>query len=260
MIAGSFALAFRPMTILAVVTGVLTVLFSSVIWMIESPESAMVTESLLSAAGRGRSSPFSRSLQDICFGTIPASAWWVVTTMTTVGYGDCAPITSLGKLVGVFVQFGGILILAMPITVLGNAFSTMTEMYEEDFAKFSMQDYDGDGVIDEEELRDYVRTKRREGVLRKDVDTSITALFAKYDPNKNGVIEQEEWIRLQSDIVIEKKDPIGEVKLLVMKAESQDLERDAAIASLRADVDLRLGRLESQIGQILHRLGGPAPE
>ena len=58
----------------------------------------------------------------MCFGTILSSAWLVITTMTTVGYGDCFPITTLGKLVGAFAQISGVIVLALPITVLGSNF------------------------------------------------------------------------------------------------------------------------------------------
>jgi len=42
-------------------------------------------------------------------------AWWTISTMSTVGYGDVFPSKSLGKLFGAYVMFSGILIFSLTI-------------------------------------------------------------------------------------------------------------------------------------------------
>jgi hypothetical protein len=56
------------------------------------------------------------------FRSIPYSIWWVLVTMTTVGYGDYSPTTRVGKSIGVVCFYVGIIFLALPISVLGNNF------------------------------------------------------------------------------------------------------------------------------------------
>lgn len=56
------------------------------------------------------------------FSSIPASLWWGVTTMTTVGYGDIVPKTAAGKLIGSLAALLGIAIFALPTGILAAGF------------------------------------------------------------------------------------------------------------------------------------------
>eukprot|EP00277_Geminigera_cryophila_P005614 CAMPEP_0179414308 /NCGR_PEP_ID=MMETSP0799-20121207/5592_1 /TAXON_ID=46947 /ORGANISM="Geminigera cryophila, Strain CCMP2564" /LENGTH=495 /DNA_ID=CAMNT_0021186897 /DNA_START=59 /DNA_END=1542 /DNA_ORIENTATION=- len=67
-----------------------------------------------------------RSAYDSIFST----AWWCVVTMTTVGYGDTYPNSTEGKVLACLTMLSGILILALPITVIGSNFNIEYEKSE----------------------------------------------------------------------------------------------------------------------------------
>ena len=46
--------------------------------------------------------------------------WWGIVTITTVGYGDFYPITTLGRLTGIFVMFAGIGIIGALASILAS--------------------------------------------------------------------------------------------------------------------------------------------
>ena len=48
--------------------------------------------------------------------------WWGIVTLTTIGYGDMAPITAAGRALGGIVAVLGIIMFALPAGLLGAAF------------------------------------------------------------------------------------------------------------------------------------------
>ena len=53
------------------------------------------------------------------FSNIPVSIYWAIVTITTVGYGDIAPQTSLGQFVAAFAMICGYAIIAVPTGIIG---------------------------------------------------------------------------------------------------------------------------------------------
>ena len=52
------------------------------------------------------------------FSSIPQSIYWAVTTMTTVGYGDVAPDTGLGRGLAAVIMIMGYGIIAVPTGIV----------------------------------------------------------------------------------------------------------------------------------------------
>ncbi len=76
---------------------------------------------LVSAAAATHLLEYDRQPQ--LFGSIPASLWWAVVTLTTTGYGDVVPMTAGGRIVGSVVMVSGIVVLALITGILATGFA-----------------------------------------------------------------------------------------------------------------------------------------
>lgn len=65
------------------------------------------------------------------FPNILASFWWAIATLTTVGYGDVYPITSLGKFISGLIAVLGIGLVALPTGLVSAGFMDKIEKRNE---------------------------------------------------------------------------------------------------------------------------------
>lgn len=72
-----------------------------------------------------------RTAQPDKFASIPQSMWWGVITLTTVGYGDVYPVTTVGKVLGGCISLLGIGLFALPAGILASGFEEAMEKKQE---------------------------------------------------------------------------------------------------------------------------------
>jgi len=58
----------------------------------------------------------------IKFNSIPATIWWAVVTLTTTGYGDMYPVTTLGRTMGGVIMLTGVAFFALPAGIITAGF------------------------------------------------------------------------------------------------------------------------------------------
>jgi voltage-gated potassium channel len=70
--------------------------------------SALAVISILMLFAAGAIYLLEREGQPETFGDLPSSLWWIVVTLSTVGYGDAVPLTWLGRALGAVIMILGI--------------------------------------------------------------------------------------------------------------------------------------------------------
>ena len=56
------------------------------------------------------------------FNSIPATLWWAVVTLTTTGYGDMHPMTTIGKVLAGIIMLTGVAFFALPAGIITAGF------------------------------------------------------------------------------------------------------------------------------------------
>merc|ERR1712173_55084 len=63
------------------------------------------------------------------FFSIPNSAWWCIVTITCVGYGDMAPTSVFGQLLGTLTLLSGLIVMAIFVIICGSNFDQVYKKF-----------------------------------------------------------------------------------------------------------------------------------
>ena len=126
-----------------------------------------------------------KDVQPDKFGSIPDAMWWAIVTLTTVGYGDVTPITSVGRIFGSIIIILGIGTVALPSGILAAAFSDFTKRNQkkyEDRLKYMLDD----NIIDDEERKELRRLSEKLNLSEEDINSieQINKINQPTDPTK----------------------------------------------------------------------------
>lgn len=111
-----------------------------------------------------------KDVQPDKFGSIPDAMWWAVVTLTTVGYGDVSPITSVGRIFGSVIIILGIGTVALPSGILAAAFSDFQRRNQKKYED-KLKDMLSDNIIDDEEREELKKLSEKLNLSEGDINS-----------------------------------------------------------------------------------------
>ena len=256
----------KPLTMLLFFLMIATILFSSLVYYAEytvdgcvdggwyqghdddalmngnGDDSASVLRSLPSAFGvpcDRLNSDNKRPASCVCrfpnpFTSIPTTFWWSIVTMTTVGYGDHVPATPEGKFIAMIAMLCGMIIMALPISVIGTNFqNALTRVHSHALQK-GMNVMEGKDEIYEDQIEEILKEFHSIGA---GLDLNTDEVFSKYDTDQSGVIEAEELELFKKELgeLTRNRRPSQEFEGLHVVV-GEDTWEDASLSRLRSMV------------------------
>ena len=117
----------------------------------------------------------------------------------------------------------------------------------QDAAMYHNTDLDGDGLVDEMELREFLSKKRKEGVLRKDMDVKASTLMEKFGQQGNGTLTMPEFLELQREVIDQTvSDPAQEVHDMQTKV----MQQERQLQTMERMVNRRMTAIEDFLGKL----------
>jgi len=195
------------------------------------------------------------------FQSIIHSFWYVIVTITTVGYGDIFPRTLEGKLIAAIAILNGIIVLAMPIGVVGANFSTEYYRVVEDKKrrKRMKQQTDCQAVLEEQEDRALRNESDDTGTLggADSEDASQATEALRVDVARSRILGEAEALDKNWQLMLpavmheELSDSLRLFVLAFLGADAQGAEQAGAKPKIQINHLLNLDGLTSNVNRAI---------
>ncbi|KAG6610794.1 Voltage-gated Ion Channel (VIC) Superfamily [Phytophthora cinnamomi] len=130
---------------------------------------------------------------------IATSFWWCIVTMSTVGYGDMTPVTWMGKVVGGCTVLAGMLVLALPITVIGTNFQKVMKSVMHETMKGNVDFLKGKRMLCRNEIEAILE---RFHAVTEGIHLDIDDIINVYDTDNSGMLEDDELAKFRNDLEV----------------------------------------------------------
>ncbi|KAK1929768.1 Potassium voltage-gated channel subfamily A member 4 [Phytophthora citrophthora] len=276
----AISISIKPLTMLIFLMSIAMIIFSSAIyfaeytpdgcradgWMgkcdVDSSGDVVTTEVSYSVSAAAAVASVTTSDACVCvdpnpYQGIATSFWWCIVTMSTVGYGDMTPVTWLGKVVGCSTVLTGMLVLALPITVIGTNFQKVMKSVMHETMRSNVDFLKGKRMICRNEIEAILE---RFHAVTEGIHLDIDDVINVYDTDNSGMLEDDELAKFRNDLeVLQNRAFMNQlvvpgVGLHQHRRNSLGRHRSGAITALPSSTELLLqSKVSSRTDSFGHR-------
>jgi len=136
--------------------------------------------------------------------------WWAASTLLTVGYGDIYPITTLGKVFGIFITFLGVGMVAIPTGIISAGFVEQYSMIK----KRLEYGYEADMQFIKIPLKG---TDKWVGMRIAELKLPSGMIISAIKRDEKMVIPRGDVVLLEDDVIVLGAEPLAELGHIDLK-------------------------------------------
>ncbi|KAF0685439.1 Aste57867_22653 [Aphanomyces stellatus] len=233
--AKALTLSAKPMFMLLFLVLVAMIVFSSAMYFAELTDSPHFCRNpLFTKTCHPSVDPPDNCCELNPYYSIAATFWWCIVSMTTVGYGDDYPVTPQGKFIACLTMLSGLLILALPISVIGSNFQHILKRVAHNAKEKHLDSCVTAEIAQKKEM---IKTLKGVNILGEGVDVDPDELVALYDIHKTGRLEEEALAQFRKDV-----EALQEHNMTIAPPTEDDEDRDRRLACAPSIADSRSRR------------------